>query len=231
MRQVTRATVAGNNIALSLMGEAVDDAGRLAPSWALVRDQARSGDPLLAACLRHATGINPCRDARDRRALRTFGPSCSGCDRRRLIDGAGGGRGTVMKRISTLAGMAASPASASLSVVSLSAGDSAAPAPRTVAPAELDAASTGRFDVLCTDMLVPMAPIDKVARYESRVGDNHHHVGGSSGFLADVAWRRRYQPLLERVRRPRLRDRRGRGHALGLCASTAPPHPVPELTP
>ena len=56
-------------------------------------------------------------------------------------------RGTVMKRISTAAGVAA---------------------------AELDAASTGRFDVLCIEMLVPMAPIDKVARYKSRGGTTHH---------------------------------------------------------
>jgi len=85
--------------------------------------------------------------------------------------------GTVMKHISTLAGMAAPPASASLSVVSFSAGDCAATGSATVAPAELDAASTGRFDVLCTGMLLATAPIDKVARYESRVADNHHHVG------------------------------------------------------
>jgi len=79
-----------------------------------------------------------------------------------------------MKRISTLAGMAAPPASASLSVVSFSAGDCAATGSATVAPAELDAASTGRFDVLCIEMLVPMAPIDKVARYKSRGATTHH---------------------------------------------------------
>ena len=75
--------------------------------------------------------------------------------------------GTVMTRISTGAGVAASPVWASLSVVHL---PRAAAQQATVAPAELDAASTGRFDVLCIELLVPMAPIDKVARYKPRVG-------------------------------------------------------------
>ena len=79
--------------------------------------------------------------------------------------------GTIMTRISTGAGVAASPESASLSVVHL---PRAAAQQATVAPAELDAASTGLFDVLCTDMLVPMAPNDKLARHKSRGGTTHH---------------------------------------------------------
>ena len=95
-----------------------------------------------------------------------------------------------MKRISTLAGMAAPPASASLSVVSFSAGDCAATGSATVAPAELDAASTGRFDVLCTGMLLATAPIDKVARYESRVAD----TTTTSGRVERFPRRRRLAP-------------------------------------
>ena len=58
----------------------------------------------------------------------------------------------------------------------------------TVAPAELDAASTRWFDVLCTGMLVPTAPIDKVARYESRVADNHHHVGAGRAVSSPISF-------------------------------------------
>ena len=119
----------------------------------------------------------PCRDARDPQALRTFGPSCSGCDRRRLIDGAGGGRGDHhdahfhLGRCGCITG-----AGVALGCVTFR-GRQRSTGSATVAPAELDAASTGRFDVLCTGMLLATAPIDKVARYESRVADNHHHVG------------------------------------------------------
>ena len=59
-------------------------------------------------------------------------------------------------------------------------------------------------------------PKGSVARYESRVGDNHHHI------VCHVLrrdrrrrLRRRHHPLLDRRPRPRLRDRRGRGHLLG----------------
>jgi Fe2+ or Zn2+ uptake regulation protein len=60
-------------------------------------------------------------------------------------------------------------------------------------------------------------PSGSVARYESRVGDNHHHVVcRSCGVLADVDCAVGATPsLLDRVRRPRLCDRRGRGHLLG----------------
>ena len=62
-----------------------------------------------------------------------------------------------------------------------------------------------------------------VARYESRVGDNHHHVVcRSCGAIADVDCARRHRAVPDRGRGPRLRDRRGRGHLLG---------PLPRLFP
>ena len=64
-------------------------------------------------------------------------------------------------------------------------------------------------------------PAGSVARYESRVGDNHHHVVcRSCGAIADVDCAVGDDPVPDRLRRPRLRDRRGRGHLLG---------PVPRL--
>ena len=64
-------------------------------------------------------------------------------------------------------------------------------------------------------------PSGSVARYESRVGDNHHHVVcRSCGAIADVDCAVGAHALPDRVRRPRLLDRRGRGHLLG---------PVPRL--
>ena len=61
-------------------------------------------------------------------------------------------------------------------------------------------------------------PAGSVARYEARVGDNHHHVVcRSCGAIADVDCAVGDTPCLTAVRRPGLRDRRGRGHLLGLC--------------
>ena len=59
-------------------------------------------------------------------------------------------------------------------------------------------------------------PPGSVARYESRIGDNHHHVVcRSCGVIADVDCAVGDRALPDRIRRPRLRDRRGRGHLLG----------------
>ncbi len=64
-------------------------------------------------------------------------------------------------------------------------------------------------------------PSGSVARYESRVGDNHHHlVCRSCGAIVDVDCAVGVRPLPDRVRRPRLHHRRGRGRLLG---------PVPRL--
>ena len=64
-------------------------------------------------------------------------------------------------------------------------------------------------------------PSGSVARYEARVGDNHHHVVcRSCGAIADVDCAVGDGAVPGRLRRPRLRDRRGRGHLLG---------PVPRL--
>jgi Fe2+ or Zn2+ uptake regulation protein len=53
-------------------------------------------------------------------------------------------------------------------------------------------------------------PPGSVARYESRVGDNHHHVVcRSCGAITDVDCAVGYAPCLT------LRDRRSRGHLLG----------------
>ena len=66
-------------------------------------------------------------------------------------------------------------------------------------------------------------PPGSVARYESRVGDNHHHVVcRSCGVDRRRRLRRRRRPVPDRLRRPRLRDRRGRGRLLG---------PVPRMLP
>ena len=62
-------------------------------------------------------------------------------------------------------------------------------------------------------------PSGSVARYESRVGDNHHHVVcRSCGVIADVDCAIGEAPCLTAFRRRRsgrLRRRRGRGHLLG----------------
>ena len=59
-------------------------------------------------------------------------------------------------------------------------------------------------------------PSGSVARYESRVGDNHHHVVcRSCGTIADVDCAVGDVPCLTALDRPRLRDRRGRGRLLG----------------
>ena len=64
-------------------------------------------------------------------------------------------------------------------------------------------------------------PAGSPARYEGRLRDNHHHVVcRSCGSVADVQLRGRPAALPDSVRRPRLLDRRSRGHLLG---------PVPRL--
>ena len=64
-------------------------------------------------------------------------------------------------------------------------------------------------------------PAGSVARYESRVADNHHHVVcRSCGAIADVDCAVGARSLSHRRRGPRIRDRRGRGCLLG---------PVPRL--
>ena len=64
-------------------------------------------------------------------------------------------------------------------------------------------------------------PAGSVARYEARVGDNHHHlVCRSCGAIVDVDCAVGEAPCLTADGRPRLRDRRGRGRLLG---------PVPRL--
>ena len=65
-------------------------------------------------------------------------------------------------------------------------------------------------------LLRRIQPSGSVARYESRVGDNHHHVVcRSCGAIADVDCAVGDDPLPDRIRRPRLRHRRGRGRLLG----------------
>ena len=68
-------------------------------------------------------------------------------------------------------------------------------------------------------------PSGSVARYESRVGDNHHHVVcRSCGAIADVDCAVDGDAVPDRVPRPRLRDRRGRGHLLGPVPRLLRPH-------
>jgi Fe2+ or Zn2+ uptake regulation protein len=63
-------------------------------------------------------------------------------------------------------------------------------------------------------------PLGMVARYESRVGDNHHHVVcRSCGVIADIDCAVG-DPVRRRQRAGGLRSRRGRSHLLG---------PVPQL--
>ena len=66
-------------------------------------------------------------------------------------------------------------------------------------------------------------------RYESRVGDNHHHVVcRSCGDVADVDCAVGDAPCLTAVRRPRLRRSTRPRSSTGACAPPAPPPPVPR---
>ena len=59
-------------------------------------------------------------------------------------------------------------------------------------------------------------PTGSVARYEARVGDNHHHVVcRACGAIADVDCAVGEAPVPDRLRRHGFVDRRGRGHLLG----------------
>ena len=59
-------------------------------------------------------------------------------------------------------------------------------------------------------------PAGSPARFEARAGDNHHHVVcRGCGEIADVDCVVGERPCLDPSTRPRLRDRRGRGHLLG----------------
>ena len=59
-------------------------------------------------------------------------------------------------------------------------------------------------------------PAGSLARYEARVGDNHHHVVcRDCGDVQDVDCAVGRTPCLHRLRRRRLLDRRGRGRLLG----------------
>ena len=59
-------------------------------------------------------------------------------------------------------------------------------------------------------------PLGAVARYEGRVGDNHHHVVcRGCGAIADVDCAVGDAPCLTASDDEGLRDRRGRGHLLG----------------
>ena len=59
-------------------------------------------------------------------------------------------------------------------------------------------------------------PAGSPARYETRVGDNHHHaVCRSCGAIIDVDCVVGEPPCVWPCRRERLRHRRGRGHVLG----------------
>ena len=135
MRKVTRAHCRRQQHRILVDEEGSYDEDQLTSSWALVRDQAPRGIHCSPVCLRHARGINP--------AETPAGPSWGHYGPSALPVPAGTGEGssmgpveetgTVMKRMSTLAGMAAPPASASLSVASFSAGDSTGTGSATVA--------------------------------------------------------------------------------------------------
>ena len=65
-------------------------------------------------------------------------------------------------------------------------------------------------------LLRRIQPAGSPARYEDRVGDNHHHlICRTCGQHGRRRLRRRRHPLPDRGRRLGLRDRRGRGHLLG----------------
>ena len=67
-------------------------------------------------------------------------------------------------------------------------------------------------------------PTGSVARYEVRVGDNHHHlVCRSCGAIADVDCAVGDAPCLTASDDHGFVDRRGRGRLLGHCAPPAPP--------
>ena len=79
-------------------------------------------------------------------------------------------------------------------------------------------------------------PSGSVARYEARVGDNHHHVVCRSRDHRRRRLLRRCGTLPHRLGEPRLRHRRGRGHLLGpvpdcaaVPAATDPPL-IPDIT-
>jgi Fur family ferric uptake transcriptional regulator len=64
-------------------------------------------------------------------------------------------------------------------------------------------------------------PAGSPARFETRVGDNHHHVVcRDCGAVVDVECAGEIGTVHRAKRAPRLRDRRGRGDRLG---------PLPEL--
>ena len=101
-----------------------------------------------------------------------------------------------------------------------------------LARAELGAVShQAVYDVLraLTDagLVRRIQPAGSVARYEARVGDNHHHVVcRACGDIPDVDCAVGARALPDRVRRRRLLDRRGRGRLLGpLPHLLVPPHP------
>ena len=71
-------------------------------------------------------------------------------------------------------------------------------------------------------------PAGSPARYETRVGDNHHHVVcRACGAITDVDCVTGEPPCLLPDRRKRLRDRRGRGHVLGAVPHAARQRPSP----
>ena len=79
-------------------------------------------------------------------------------------------------------------------------------------------------------------PSGSVARYEARVGDNHHHVVcRSCGAIADVDCAVGYAPCLTAADDRGLRDRRGRGHLLGpvsrVCRGNVLPGPAADRRP
>ena len=96
-----------------------------------------------------------------------------------------------------------------------------------VVRAELgDVSQQAVYDVLeaLTDagLVRRIQPPGSVARYESRVGDNHHHVVcRSCGAIADVDCAVGDGAVPDAVRRPRLRHRRGRGHLPGPVPACA----------
>ena len=73
-------------------------------------------------------------------------------------------------------------------------------------------------------------PAGSAALYETRVGDNHHHlVCRDCGRTVDVDCTLGEAPCLNAGRRRRLRDRRGRGHLLGPLPRL--PVPVANVNP
>ena len=65
-------------------------------------------------------------------------------------------------------------------------------------------------------LLRRIQPAGSPARYENRVGDNHHHlICRTCDRMVDVDCAVGYTPCLTAADDFRLRDRRGRGHLLG----------------